>query len=71
MANLKTTICGLEFPNPIMTAAGPGAKDAELCKQAAEGGAGGIVTKTISAKAADVPRPCMTLTNSGFLNTEL
>ncbi len=70
MANLKTTICGLQFPNPVMTAAGPGAKDYDLCRQAAAGGAGGIVTKTISARAADVPRPCMSLTNSGFLNNE-
>ena len=70
MADLKTVICGMEFPNPVMTAAGPGAKDYDLCRQAAEGGAGGIVTKTISAQAADVPRPCMSVTNSGFLNTE-
>ena len=26
MANLGTTICGIRFPNPVMTAAGPGAK---------------------------------------------
>lgn len=70
MATLKTTICGLEFPNPVMTAAGPGSKDYELCRMAAEGGAGALVTKTVSTHAADVPRPCMSLTNSGFLNTE-
>ena len=70
MANLKTKICGIEFPNPVMTAAGPGAKDFELCRQAAAGGAGALVTKTISAQPAVVPRPCMSVTNSGFLNTE-
>lgn len=70
MANLETTICGIRFANPIMTAAGPGAKDYELCRQAAAGGAGALVTKTISAQAAEVPRPCMSVTNSGFLNTE-
>lgn len=70
MANLKTTLCGIEFPNPVMTAAGPGAKDYDLCRQAAAGGAGALVTKTISAQAAEVPRPCMSVTNSGFLNSE-
>ncbi|MDU3802431.1 4Fe-4S binding protein [Paraclostridium bifermentans] len=71
MANLKVKIHDMEFPNPIMTAAGPGAKDGDLCIEAVKGGAGGICTKTISVLPADVPRPCMANTNSGFLNTEL
>ena len=71
MSNLNVNILGMEFKNPIFTAAGPGAKDGDLCIKAVEGGAGGIVTKTISVKPADVPRPCMGKTNSGFLNTEL
>lgn len=71
MADLRTNICNIEFKNPIMTAAGPGAKDGDLCIKAYEGGVGAIVTKTISSKSADVPRPCMAQTNSGFLNTEL
>ncbi len=49
-----------------MTAAGPGAKDGALCQEAAKGGAGAICTKTISVLPADVPRPCMAKTNSGF-----
>ena len=71
MANLKINIYEMEFNNPIMTAAGPGAKDGDLCIEAVKGGAGGICTKTISVLPADVPRPCMANTNSGFLNTEL
>lgn len=71
MANLEVKFCGLTFRNPILTAAGPGAKDAHLCAEAAKGGAGGLVTKTISAQPAEVPRPCMAVTNAGFLNTEL
>ncbi|NFP28187.1 4Fe-4S dicluster domain-containing protein [Clostridium botulinum] len=71
MADLKVNILGMEFDNPIFTAAGPGAKDGELCVLAVKGGAGGLVTKTISEKPADVPRPCMAKTNAGFLNTEL
>lgn len=71
MANLNVDILEMKFNNPIFTAAGPGAKDGELCVKAVEGGAGGLVTKTISLEAANVPRPCMAKTNSGFLNTEL
>ena len=71
MASLNINILGMKFDNPVFTAAGPGAKDGELCVKAVNGGAGGIVTKTISLEAAEVPRPCMAKTNSGFLNTEL
>ncbi|MBC8016126.1 MAG: 4Fe-4S binding protein [Sporomusaceae bacterium] len=71
MAKLSVTICGIEFVNPVMPAAGPPVKDGAMCQAAARGGAGGIVTKTISVKAADVPRPCMAEVKGGFLNTEL
>lgn len=71
MAKLSVDILGMKFSNPIFTAAGPGAKDGDLCVKAIEGGAGGLVTKTISLEAANVPRPCMAKTNAGFLNTEL
>lgn len=71
MANLNIDILGMKFNNPVFTAAGPGSKDGELCFKAVKGGAGGLVTKTISVEPAQVPRPCMALTNSGFLNTEL
>ncbi|QLY80420.1 4Fe-4S binding protein [Clostridium intestinale] len=71
MANLNIDILGMKFNNPVFTAAGPGAKDGDMCVAAVKGGAGGLVTKTISVDPADVPRPCMGATNSGFLNTEL
>lgn len=71
MAKLNVTICGLEFVNPVMPAAGPPVKDGAMCQAAAQGGAGGIVTKTISVEPADVPRPCMAEIKGGFLNTEL
>lgn len=70
MANLKVNVLGLELRNPVMTAAGPGAKDGDIMVQAYNGGVGGLCTKTISATPAEVPRPCMAHTNSGFLNTE-
>jgi len=71
MANVSTTICGIPFSNPVMPAAGPTSKDGAMCQAAAAGGAGAIVTKTISVEPADVPRPCMADLKGGFLNTEL
>lgn len=71
MAKLNVKICGLDFVNPVMPAAGPPVKDGAMCQAAARGGAGGIVTKTISVEPADVPRPCMAEIKGGFLNTEL
>lgn len=50
MANLKVNILGMEFKNPIMTATGPGARDADLILKAVSLGLGGICTKTVSEK---------------------
>lgn len=71
MAKLNVTICGISFPNPVMPAAGPPTRNGAMCRAAAEGGAGGLVTKTISVLPAEVPRPCMAEVRGGFLNTEL
>jgi dihydroorotate dehydrogenase (NAD+) catalytic subunit len=72
MADLKTTICGIEFPNPVWTAAGPGGADAPMLLRAARGGAGGLVAKTISVKGARVPTPNISSPFSGsLLNAEL
>ncbi len=71
MAKLNVTICGISFPNPLMPAAGPPTRNGAMCRAAAEGGAGGLVTKTISVRPAEVPRPCMAEIRGGFLNTEL
>src|ERR1035437_1965728 len=71
MAKLNVTICGLEFANPTLPAAGPPSKDGAMLQAAARGGAGGLVTKTVSVVPAVVPRPCMAAIRGGFLNTEL
>ncbi|MGD0293394.1 MAG: 4Fe-4S binding protein [Terracidiphilus sp.] len=71
MAKLRVQICGLNFLNPILPAAGPPSRDGTMLQAAAKGGAGGLVTKTISVHPADVPRPCMAEIRGGFLNTEL
>ncbi len=72
MADLKTVVCGIEFPNPVWTAAGPGGADGDMLLRAARGGAGGLVAKTISVQAAEVPAPNIVSPFSGcLLNAEL
>jgi dihydroorotate dehydrogenase subfamily 1 len=72
MADLKTTIWGIEFPNPVWTAAGPGGADAAMLLRAARGGAGALVAKTISVEGARVPTPNISSPFSGsLLNAEL
>lgn len=72
MSNLRTRFAGLELANPVMPAAGPPVRNGQMAIEAARGGAGCIVTKTISVKGAEVPRPCMAEPfRGGFLNTEL
>lgn len=72
MADLKTEICGLKLKNPIIPAAGPNVRDGKKVEECARGGAGALLTKTISIKAAPVPRPHMAIfQTSGMLNTEL
>jgi dihydroorotate dehydrogenase subfamily 1 len=72
MADLKTTVWGIEFGNPVWTAAGPGGADAAMLLRAARGGAGALVAKTISVRPAQVPTPNITSPASGsLLNAEL
>lgn len=71
MADLTVEIFGLHLANPVMPAAGPPVKDSKAAHAARKGGAGAIVTKTISVKGAEVPRPNMAQVRGGFMNTEL
>jgi dihydroorotate dehydrogenase subfamily 1 len=71
MADISVKLFDLTLKNPVMPAAGPPIKDAEMAKKAKDGGTGAIVTKTISTEAAEVPRPNMAQTRGGFMNTEL
>ena len=71
MADISVELFDMKFDNPVMPAAGPTGKDSEAAFAARDGGAGAIVTKTISVKAAEVPRPNMAETKSGFMNSEL
>ena len=69
--DLAVEICGIRFPNPVLTAAGPPVRDGAALLACAAGGAGGLVTKTISRTAAEPTTPNMAEISHGFLNAEL
>ncbi|MEW6592851.1 MAG: 4Fe-4S binding protein [Candidatus Hadarchaeota archaeon] len=71
MVDLSVEICGMKFRNPVLPAAGPNVMDGNCLVKAAEGGAGGLVAKTISVKPAEVPRPCLVKVKDSLLNAEL
>ena len=71
MADLRVEVCGLKFRNPVLPAAGPPVRNGEAMAACADGGAGGLVSKTVSVRAAEVPTPNMAEIRGGFLNTEL
>ncbi|HEC33547.1 MAG TPA: 4Fe-4S dicluster domain-containing protein [Chloroflexi bacterium] len=71
MARLSVEIAGLCFSTPVLPAAGPPVWNGEAMRACAEGGAGGIVSKTVSVRPAVVPTPNMAQIPGGFLNTEL
>ncbi|MHA1769990.1 MAG: 4Fe-4S binding protein [Candidatus Thorarchaeota archaeon] len=78
MTDLHLEVAGLKFRNPVLTAAGPAARDGMTLLEAMGGGAGGLVAKTVSVKPADVPNPNMAALDrgrvgarKGLLNAEL
>ncbi|MHA5067967.1 4Fe-4S binding protein [Cetobacterium somerae] len=72
MADLRVTLAGLKYANPVIVGAGPTSKDADICREAVENGAAGVVAKTVSSEPAKVPKPCMQdFKGKYFLNTEL
>lgn len=78
MAKLSIEVAGLKFRNPILTAAGPTSRDGMTLLNAAAGGVGGLVAKTVSVKPSDVPKPNMVAVQKGrvgsrrgILNAEL
>lgn len=71
MADLSVELAGLRFANPVLPAAGPPGRDGMALVACAEGGAGGLVAKTISVIPADPPVPNMAEVAHGMVNTEL
>ena len=57
--DLSVEFAGLQLRNPVLPAAGPPGWNGQAMLACVEGGAGGIVAKTISTTAAKVPQPCM------------
>lgn len=70
-ASLAVQVAGIPFGNPVLPAAGPPGRNGRALLACAEGGAGGLVAKTISTAPAHPPRPNMAQIPHGFLNTEL
>ena len=64
-------IAGIEFKNPILTAAGPTSQSGEALLRAAAGGAGALVAKTICPRRAKVSHPNIAcLQQGGLVNAE-
>ena len=71
-ANVLVSVWGHAFKNPVIPAAGPNVGSGIMLRRAAEGGAGGLLSKTISRQAAQVPHPNMVrVGKENLLNTEL
>ncbi|MDD3389938.1 dihydroorotate dehydrogenase [Aminivibrio sp.] len=71
MATISSTVNGVYFSNPVLTAAGPNVGSPARLREAILGGAGGIVTKTVSVMPAKDPRPTIRKSScGGLLNCE-
>ena len=68
---MTTDLCGLVLRNPILPAAGPPGRNGQALLACAQGGAGGLVSKTVSTRPAEVPVPNMAEVPGGLLNCEL
>jgi len=71
MNRLRTEFDGLVLKNPLMPASGPLTGDLEKMEFIQDQGVGAVVTKTISIKAAEVPRPCIYGGKNHIMNSEL
>lgn len=69
--DMKTTVGGIEFKNPLLPASGPLVGDEEKMNELYDLGVGGMVSKTISLKGAQVPRPCIQSGKNYITNAEL
>ena len=71
MAELSSNVCGIDFKNPVMPAAGPNVKTAALMINSVNLGSGAVVSKTFSVIPAKDPRPTIKKTVAGgLLNCE-
>ncbi|MBU1985039.1 diguanylate cyclase [bacterium] len=70
MTDLTVTLAGLRLPNPILPGSGPPGANLRKLQALEEAGAGALLTKTISSKPAEVPKPCMAFDGDLFFNVE-
>ena len=71
MAQLAVSVNGMAFANPVLPAAGPNVRSGALLQTAVDGGAGGVVTKTVSVHPAVDPRPTLAKhAGGGLFNCE-
>jgi len=63
--DLTVSLAGIPLRNPVLTAAGPMSRDGATLVEAARGGVGGLVAKTVSVEPAQVPRPNMQTLDRG------
>src|SRR5512139_4006790 len=71
MADLRTTLFGIEMPSPFILASGPLSYDATGMWEAYRAGAGGVTTKTLRLEAAVNPTPHMVVPRSSNLRATL
>lgn len=69
--DLKITLLGVTFENPLMPASGPLVDSLRNLEYFNNHLVGGLVTKTISVKGARVSKPCIVATKHMVHNTEL
>ncbi len=67
MVDLEVSFAGLKFKNPLMNAACPVSRDADMMIKLIDAGVGGVVAKTISVVPAIVPRPSMATVDRGIM----
>ncbi len=71
MADLRTSLFGIEMPSPFILASGPLSYDAQGVWEAYRAGAGGVTTKTLRLERAINPTPHMVLPRSSNLRATL
>lgn len=69
--NLEVKLLGKTFKNPLLPASGPSVGSLHSLKYFNESNIGGLVTKTISIKGAEVNKPCIVANSHTVYNTEL
>ncbi len=67
MPTLKTTVDGLELPNPFVIGSGPPGTNVRVIKRAFKEGWGGVIAKTISLDASKVVNGHTLSTENGYL----